>query len=154
MNHLPHRTEASIFRLDQRIDSGLGEHPRRGSLLVVFMISLLLMTLTFGVLIRTAVLHRKHTRLASARTQVEWLADSAVARAAVHLRSEPEWSGEKWNVPAEQIGGSDAAAGVIEVTSDDSLPRRRIVSVVIDCPPEGPGRIRAVRSIEVDLGGE
>ena len=62
--------------------------------------------------------------------------------------------GENWQIPAEEIGGTQAAMVRIQVRSVPGKPRQRQVIVVADYPGDGPARARVRHEAIVQLTGE
>lgn len=124
---------------------------RRGLIAVIFLVVLLLVSLTMASLVRAMLTQRELVRSGSIRVQADWLAQSALNRAAARLKAEPAWSGETWNLTAEELRQTNAAAITIEVRKDESRSTRRQVRVTVVSPPEGPPRVRLQRTYAVDL---
>lgn len=126
---------------------------RRGLITVIFLIVLLLVSLTMASLVRAMLTQRELVRSGSIRVQADWLAQSALNRAAARLKAEPAWSGETWNISADELRQTNAAAITIEVRNDASRSTHRQVRVTVVSPPEGPPRVRLQRTYAVDLPG-
>lgn len=125
---------------------------RRGTVLIMFMLSLLLLSLTVGVLIRASLIQRNLVGGGERRVQADWIVHSAAARAAQQLKTNPEYSGETWNIPAEALGQPDAAVAEIEVTTDPAATSRRLVNITVNYPPGVSDRVRASRTVPVAVG--
>ena len=93
--------------------------PRRrtGSVFPIFLISLVLVSATAAVLVRTTLAQRSLVRAEDQRIQADWLIHSAVARAAAKLDANSTYSGESWQLSAEKSGLSHSAA--IEIVVSD-----------------------------------
>lgn len=102
---------------------------RHGSVLVVAMVALLLTSLILGSLLRMASLQHRQLRSEQDLLQADWLAESALDRAAARLASEPSYSGETWNIPAREIGGRSAGRVTISVKQSADQPTERSVLV-------------------------
>lgn len=62
------------------------------------------------------------------RSQCDWLVDAGRALALSRLRNDPKYTGETWNISAEQLEGSDPGEVVIEVQPvADSKPQIRVI---------------------------
>ena len=74
--------------------------PRRrtGSVFPIFLISLVLVSATAAVLVRTTLAQRSLVRAEDQRIQADWLIHSAVARAAAKLDANSTYSGESWQL--------------------------------------------------------
>lgn len=129
-------------------------HPRRATVLVICIVCLLLLSMTVGVLIRAAVLHRNQTRTMLPQVQAEWLAHSAAEVAADRLQTEPGWTGDTWTVPADELGGDTAAQITIQVTSDADVASQRSAQITVDYPPDVPQRVRVEHVVLIDTAAD
>ena len=87
---------------------------RRGGFLIIAMICLLLTTGLMGALLKMAVLNRRAAQFEAHALQAEWLAESALDRAAAKLSGDGDYQGETWRIPADDLGGSHA--GEVQIT--------------------------------------
>jgi len=85
------------------------------------------------------------------RVQADWLVHSAAARAASQLRISTDYTGEQWSIPAEALNQHDAALANIQVATDPESETRRLVTITVNYPPEGPHRVRATRVLPVTV---
>lgn len=125
---------------------------RRGTVLILFMLSLLLLSLTVGVLIRAAVTQRRLVRSDLSLVQADWLVHSAAMRAAQNLKTNPDYSGETWEIAADAIGQPDAAVAEIQVATDPASESRRLVTITVNYPPGVPDRVQATRTLPIAVG--
>ena len=124
---------------------------RRGTILVMFMLSLILLTLTIGALVRVMLTQRDIVRSEHLRVQTEWLFQSAVVRAAAQLKSNAEYSGEEWNIPAESLGQPQGAIAEISVTTPDDQTNKRLVAITVNYPPDEARRAQVSRTVPISL---
>jgi Tfp pilus assembly protein PilX len=128
-------------------------HPRRGMVAVVVLLS---MAIGAGLLMTALQLAADMRRAADAesrRLQAQWLAESAVERAAARLASDGGYSGETWNIPASELGGRAAAVEIrAETVAGDG--DARLVSVRADFPNAPWDRARVVKNVTVKLHNE
>lgn len=130
---------------------------RAGSVFPIFVISLLLVSATAAVLVRTTLAQRSLVRAEDQRIQADWLAHSAAARAAVKLEADATYSGETWQVSAEQLGQSHAAVVAIAVSAVDENASRpdlasdqhRQIDLTVNYPAEGEQKVRLLRRVFV-----
>jgi len=108
------------------------------------------MTLVVSWLKIAAIEHRAE-RDRQNRLQADWLAESALDRAAASLTANANYSGEIWKLTPEEIGGSAAGEVEIRVESVDDEPRRRRIHVQADYPSEGDGRHRRGKELVINL---
>jgi Tfp pilus assembly protein PilX len=126
------------------------DHHRRGTVLIICIVCVLLLSLTAGVLIRAAMLHRDQTRTLGPQSQAEWLAHAAAQVAADRLRADSAWKGETWTTSKEQTGLTEPARIAITVSTVSDRPESRIATITIDFPPDSPQRVRVVQSVEIE----
>lgn len=138
-------------RNQTRTDSERSPADRRGLVLLVVMVCLLIISVAGGSALKIALTQRRQMQREQLRCQAEWLADAAVSRGAARLQNDPAYEGEAWKVSAAQLGTGHAAAVDIRVAATDEASHRREVSVVVDYPDQTDQRARASRTISVDL---
>ena len=81
---------------------------RRGTILVVALTTLLVVTLVAGAVLRGYLQSYRQLRREQDRLQAQWLADSALARAAIRLGADPKYAGETWKVELLSASGHDS----------------------------------------------
>ena len=126
---------------------------RRGLALVPALACLVVVILFCGILVRQVSTHRALVRDEERRVQVEWLAESALARASARLAADRGYKGETWNIAAAELGGQAGAVQITVETVKDQAARRR-VRVQADFPRDAEQRARASKTLTVDLGPE
>jgi type II secretory pathway component PulK len=104
---------------------------RRGGALVVAMVTLLVVTLIAGAVVRSFLAEHRQARQSQNELQAQWLAESAIARAAARLAQLSDYAGETWQ---PKLGASDGEAdsGTVEIQVEkleSSAPARRIVAI-------------------------
>jgi hypothetical protein len=141
--------------------------PRRGLTVFAVLICLIVITLTGGALIKSALAQRKLVRAQEHRLQADWLAESGAQRAIARLEINPGYQGETWSItaaelghgetspPAEQRGGSGQAIALVTIAverlpGNDNKSRRRI-RVTADYPREPALRSRSTKHLLHDL---
>jgi hypothetical protein len=125
--------------------------PRRGSILIIFLVCLLLLSLTVGVLVRATLLHRDHIRTALPQLQAEWMAHSAAELAATRLQADPGWSGDTWTIAPDELSSDEAAAVSVSVVPVPDDPQRRTLQITVDYPPDSPQRVRVQHTLLIDI---
>jgi Tfp pilus assembly protein PilV len=98
-----------------------------------------------------AALERQVTRERQYRLQADWLAESALERAAASLDADPSYLGETWQVAPQEFGGSSAGEVVIRVETPPERLHRRSVHVQADYPAGDSRRHRRSKAILIDL---
>ncbi len=133
-------------------DRGMGN--RRGALLLIVLVCLLLAMMIGGSLLKLALTQRQQIQREELRLQSAWLAESAIDRAASRIRQNPEYAGEQWDLPAEAFGRQHRGSVRIEIKAAPGLPSRRYVTVVADYPSGTDQRARVRKRVAVELSNE
>ncbi len=105
---------------------------RRGMALLLLLVFLGLAAVFMAGWITSAAVERRAHRLAEARMQAAWLAESGVARAAAQLGRDDGHQGETWRTPAEQFAGG--YSGIVEITieRDDDANNREHAQALVE----------------------
>ncbi len=102
---------------------------RRGMILPIVLIGLLVVALIGSAMARTVLLQHRSARRAEQEQQAAWLADSALQRAQARLASDADYTGETWIVSAAQLQSGFSGAAVIRVESVEGVKRIVIEAV-------------------------
>jgi len=94
---------------------------------------------------------RRHDRQADRRLQADWLAESALARAANRLAANADYKEETWKLSAADLSGSEGGVVEIHVAAVPGDVKRRSVQVTADYPADSPWRERRSKQIVVEL---
>jgi type II secretory pathway component PulK len=120
---------------------------RRGGALIFALVTLLVVMLMTGTLVRALMMEVRRSRQAVTELQSQWLAESAIERATARLRADPQYQGEIWKPEITDAQG-DAAAAVAEVQveklADD--PQRARISINARYPDHPWRRVAVQRS--------
>ena len=122
---------------------------RSGTAMVVALVALLVVTLIAATVLRTTISLHRQSRIYDRQLQADWLADSAVARAAAQLSSNADFRGETWTVDlAPQAGG-----GVVAITVEaiDGQPQGRKIIIEARYPDDPVQRAVATRNLILDV---
>jgi Tfp pilus assembly protein PilX len=105
----------------------------------------LLMTL-YAVWMRSLLLERQQARAEEDRVQAEYLAHSALARAAARLDSDAAYQGETWH--ARPAAGERSPVGTVEIKVEpvEGQAHARLVSVDARYPAEDAATARSRQS--------
>lgn len=123
---------------------------RQGTALIIAMICLLLASALTVSLVQVAVLQREQVLRDEWQLQAEWLAESALDRAAARLVADPEYAGETWR---PQLPGEAEPLGRVEIAVErGDEPGRVQVTAVADVPDDPDERARVRKSVSVRLG--
>ena len=123
---------------------------RRGAILIVALTTLLVVTLLGGAVLRGYLLTYRQLRREQDQLQAQWLADSALARAAARLQADPKYAGETWKVKLPAATGGDTAGSAtiaIEPVADQTNAVR--ITVAARFPDEEFRRTLAQRTLIV-----
>ena len=127
---------------------------RRGAIMIVALICLVLVSALLGSLLKTAVAQRKQLRHEAEHLQAAWLAESGVARAASRLATDRGYEGETWKIPAQELSGRFSAEVRISVRKQEAAPDRRVVAVEAICPADAIQSSKQSRQVTVDIPGQ
>jgi hypothetical protein len=108
-------------------------------------------------LVRSALIHHAAQTAHVNAAQANWLAESALERAAARLAVDPSYTGETWEIRPGEFGeresNSSASPAVvrIEVKPAENGPREREIHVTADYPNSTAHRVRRGKQIVVQL---
>ena len=121
--------------------------PRRGTAMIVAIVALVLVTAICFSLVRITLAAAEQAQRQQWRRQALWLAESALAQAAVRLRSDEEFSGDTWDVRLPDAAGEQEGRVQIEITSSADQPRERAVTATAEVPRHPTDRVRITRTL-------
>ncbi len=121
---------------------------RNGSILIVAMIALGVVSALAIAMLRSSHLQSRQARQELHRAQAECLLDAGLDRAVYELHRHPEYKGETWDLSGEQIVGRHAGQVTIRVASDASS-EVLTVEVIAEYPLGSPASVRRSRSYHV-----
>ena len=124
---------------------------RQGVIVIVVLVCVVVALAMFAAIARQAAAARNLGQKHAREAQADWLAESALERAAWRLAADADYTGETWTVSAELLGGSDSAVVAIEVKPIPEQPNRRTVHVRADYPDDPQYRVRRTKQTEVEL---
>lgn len=129
-------------------------HKRRGSILIIALVCLVLISLLLATLLKTAVQQRQQLRYEEQHLQAVWLSESGVERAASRLAADRAYAGETWHIPAAELHGPSAAEVKINVMRADNMPNRRTVAVEAVYPSGAIPFSKQTKQVNFDLPPE
>jgi type II secretory pathway pseudopilin PulG len=141
-----------IAHARQRTDNAAppADRPRRRGLVsVAVLIGLIILAIICAGLLKVALARRAEVGVEERRLQAVWLAESGLERASARLAASGDYSGETWDIPAEDLGGRGPGRVVIRVERVADRADRRTVRVQADYP-SGSG-LRSRQSKELVL---
>ncbi|QDV74326.1 hypothetical protein K2D_25290 [Planctomycetes bacterium K2D] len=108
---------------------------QRPGFVMIAVLVLLMVTAALATGWTTSVLQgRRLARLQHQQRQAERLAEAAVARAVARLNTEPNYTGEVWQVSAVQLGQEYGAEVQITIDATDGDDAQRIIAQVALSP--------------------
>jgi hypothetical protein len=128
-------------------------NPPRSAFVIVAVIVLFVISLTlFGIWAQSTV--REHHRLRNRQGQLQAtrLADAGLRRAAVQLRTDPQYTGEIWAISSDTLGGSGAADVRISILPADGRSPGRIEAAAT-YPAGASRRVQVTRSAILSPSG-
>lgn len=131
---------------------------RRGILLVAVIVCMAVVMGIVGTLLRGALSARRQLRVDRDLRQVELLLDAGVDRAAAKLATDPDYEGETWSIPADQILSAGAGKVVIEIpdaspptdSESDDAPQLCQVHIAAEYPLGGLTTVRRSRTFLIE----
>ncbi len=129
-------------------------HPsarRRGLTSVAALVALLLVALVCAAILKVGLARRAALQGVERGLQADWLAASALDRAAARLALTPDYPGETWEVPASELGDRGSGRVEIRVEAVADHPDRRRVAVTADYPGGSIRRARRAKSATIAL---
>lgn len=101
-------------------------HNRRGAMTLIVLLALAVVVLVSAALVRAVAIDRSAAREAARRSQAEWLAYSGCQRAIALLARDPAYSGETWDIGADDLRQADGARVeiVVEPIAEQPMARR------------------------------
>jgi type II secretory pathway pseudopilin PulG len=124
---------------------------RRGFILIPVILCLGIAAALMGTVIARSLSARESLRAAAWQLQAQWLAESAMERAAAQLAADANYLGEQWAVSAEQLGGTDDGVATIRVENAPETPDARVIHVQADFPNDPVHRCRQTKQITIAL---
>lgn len=122
---------------------------RRGLVSVAMLIGLIILSLVAASLLKVGLARRTLAKIEEHQLQAEVLADSGVSRALARSDGDPQYEGEVWEIPREELGDRGGARVTITVKPDPDQPDVRQVVVVADYRAASPGPIRQTRTLRL-----
>jgi hypothetical protein len=121
---------------------------RRGIALVTAVVAVTVCSVMLFYLLKGSLDTQRQMRSHRHEVQADWLATAGIDRAIATLRQSRNYTGETWQVPADELG--DAAEVVIKVEPAAESNGRQI-TVRADYPAGTPHRARKIRETTVQI---
>ena len=104
---------------------------RRAAILAVALATLLVVALLAGVVLRSYLHAHRQMRLEQDAAQSQWLAESALARAAAQLRHDSDYASETWRAELVRADGQPAT-GVATITIKPTPDQPQMLQIVVE----------------------
>jgi hypothetical protein len=101
---------------------------RRGAVLMMLIVSLAVVGVMIVAVARMFVARRNLQLTQEQHLQSALLAQAGVERGAALLTDDPDFAGQTWAIPAEQLGGRSRAQVKITIAANEDSPTEREIS--------------------------
>lgn len=123
----------------------------RGIVLLAVIVCLIVIGTLCGSLLRMGLSQQNAARADERQVQADWLAESALERAAARLGRDSNYAGEDWLISPQALGGAMAGRVAITVQSVDGQPGLRLVKVQAEFPRDAASRARSTKQAAVSI---
>ncbi|HJT31917.1 MAG TPA: hypothetical protein VJ783_07670 [Pirellulales bacterium] len=127
---------------------------RRGAVLIMALVCLVLAVTIGGALLRWVVLEHKLLATRADESQARWLVEAGIERAAARLASDAEYAGEIWEIAADELPAGQAGRVELRIDAIEGQSRQRTITVVAKYPLEVRPPARARKQIIYQLPPE
>ena len=124
---------------------------KRGVILLLILGCLAIAGVLFVVGVRMALTAHDLARISLWNLQAQWLAESGLERATAQLAADADYSGETWNIPAENLGAADAGTVKIEVAPAQANGKGRLVKVEATFPDDPIDRVQYSKELLLEI---
>ena len=122
---------------------------RRGLIILIAMVALFVGSAVALSVVQMAVHQRRQLQLEQQRLQASWLAESGIDRAIAAIAVNPQYTGDTWNIAADELGGRPATVE-IRVESGESPA----VQAVARYPSDSARRAQVTKRIQLRAPAE
>lgn len=124
---------------------------RRGTIVLIPMICLVLSLAVIGTLLKQTSIELKQLKKERYQIQANWLADAAGQRAVLKLRNQRYYTGETWSLSSEEIGGK--FSGIVEIEIDRNPQNSQSITIrtLASYPAKVTERVRVIREWPYEL---
>jgi Tfp pilus assembly protein PilX len=123
---------------------------RRGLTTVAVLALLIVLGLIASTIVALSATYHARSRTRDRASQSEALADAGLDRAFARLAADPEYKGERWEIPAASLGlpaAEGAGPAAVVTIAVESEGEARTVRVQADHPVEPERRARSSRRV-------
>lgn len=140
MQNLTSKTRYQAYRVN-----------RRGTIILIPMICLVLSLAIIGELLQQTSIELKQLKKGQYHLQSNWLADAAAQRAVEKLIHQQNYAGETWKLPAEEIGGKFPGEVIIEIKRTTSNSQSLTIRTLASYPANAVERVRVIREWPIEI---
>ncbi|MFK7777762.1 MAG: hypothetical protein QM501_06520 [Gimesia sp.] len=127
---------------------------RRGTIILLPMICLVLALAIIGELLQQTSMELKQIKKGQHHLQAVWLADAAAQRAAKKLSHQQNYAGETWKLQPAEIGGMLPGEVIIEIERTNQKNNFITIRTLASYPANTMERVRVIREWPFELNGE
>jgi type II secretory pathway pseudopilin PulG len=138
----------------QQIPTPLRAHnskARRGFTLMLALVCLLVVAIIGAATVQALLREHKQLQQQQLRDQTFWVAESAIGRAVARLGADAEYTGETWQIAAEEVDGEWPAEAVIRVERVETDQSTRRIFITAHYPKRPLYGIIQQREITIKL---
>ena len=118
---------------------------RRGAVMIMALICLVLIAAMGGTLLHWATMEHKLLLLRERESQARWLAEAGIALAAARLAADGGYSGETWKVAGDDLPHGEPATVRLHVAAGDG--GRRVVKVDTEYPADSDAAVHFSKEV-------
>ena len=123
---------------------------RRGVVLVIVLVAILLMVGIFFAITRLSLMQHRQAAREEWQAQAGWITRSAVDRGVEQLLRQDDYPGETWNVDINGMKQVPVTIRVLPVSAE-ARSQKRVTAEFHFQPPQARTEVRAFDSVRVDL---
>ncbi len=109
---------------------------RRGAVLAAALVEFVVASAILFAVLQDVVRHHRQLMTGRQQIQTQWLAQAGVDRAIAQVRKSPEYRGETWRIPSDELDGASPAQVTIHLNSIADHPDDLHLSVVAEYPTD------------------
>jgi type II secretory pathway component PulK len=123
---------------------------RRGVVVVAAVVAFAIAATFLFYLLKNTLDQQRQMLTHRQEIQADWLAAAGIDRALAKLKQSPDYNGETWRVPADELSDTAAAEVVIQI-EDSNLFNQRKITAQANYPLDTPHRARKTLAKTITL---
>jgi hypothetical protein len=124
---------------------------RRGAVLAAALVEFVVASAILFAVLQNVVRHHRQLMTGRQQIQAQWLAQAGIDRAIAQLRKSPDYRGETWRIPPDELDGNSQAQVEIHLDSFADHPADLHLTVVADYPADSIHTSRQTRESTIHL---